>query len=383
MTELLAGVRRRLRLAWAVATAELMAPVVAGLALLLVLVGRVRPWSWAEPAALGVALAGVLGLAGAVVALRVPVTVAARAADRGLATGDAFFTALELDRRGASGGPFPERVRVRAARLAAGHRPAEAVPVRLHGRRLGFVALLALAAVGLAVTANSQDDVRRRRAAERQALGAEAARLRDAAAEVRQAANPAAGQEAVARRLEELARALAQAPDLAAGRDALDAAARELSSRISSGLLSEKAAVRGLDRSLASAPLPGAGTGDAAAQLRAAAAALAGLTPEQRTALADRLAALAATQTAGNPEAASRLAAAAAALRAGDNGAAASALSAAAAAQEGAAADVSDQESAMAGLAAVAAAQSNLAGAGAGATPRQRPGQRPGQGPGH
>ena len=41
----------------------------------------------------------------------------------------------------------------------------------------------------------------------------------------------------MARKLEELARQLAQAPDLAAGREALDATARDLSSRLTSGLL--------------------------------------------------------------------------------------------------------------------------------------------------
>ncbi len=97
MLALLAAVRRRLRLAWAVATAELVAPLVAGVALVLVIVGRFRPWSWPEPAALGVAGASVALLVLAVLALRVPLTVAARAADRGLSTGDAFFTALELD----------------------------------------------------------------------------------------------------------------------------------------------------------------------------------------------------------------------------------------------------------------------------------------------
>ena len=61
---------------------------------------------------------------------------------------------------------------------------------------------LALAAVGLALTANSQDDVRRRREAEHKALTEEAAMLRDAAAELRQTPNPPEGQEAVARRLE-------------------------------------------------------------------------------------------------------------------------------------------------------------------------------------
>jgi hypothetical protein len=361
--ELLAGVRRRLRLAWAVATAELLGPVVAAVALVLVLVGRARPWTWPEPGALAVGAVSAAGLLVTTVLLRVPETVAARAADRGLATGDAFFTALELDAR-SNDGPFAERVRARARDLAAGHRPADAVPVRPSGGRWLVVAVLATAAVALALTSNAQDGVRRRRDAERRVLAGEAAKLREAAADVRGTAQPPAAQELVARQLEELARQLLQAPDVAAGGQALDAAARDLSSRLTSGLLAEKAAVRGLDRSLAAAPLPGSAQGDAAAQLKAEAAAVAGLSAEARAALADRLAALAATQTAGDPQGSAALAAAAAALRAGDTAGAASALAAAAAAQTAAASDVGDQEAALAGLAAVAAAQDGLAAGG-------------------
>ncbi|MDQ6724658.1 MAG: hypothetical protein M3066_00555, partial [Actinomycetota bacterium] len=232
MTQLLAGVQRRLRLAWAVATAELVGPAVAGLALLMVLVGRVRPWAWPEPGALALAGAAVAGLGVAVLALRVPDAVAARAADRGLVTGDAFFTALEIDARGADG-PFADRVRARAGRLAAAHRPADAVPVRLHRRPLGAVVLLAAAATVLALTSNAQDGVRRRHDAEHVALAGEAAKLRTAAGDLRGTSPTPPGQDAIARRLEELARQLAQAPDLAAGRQALDAAARDLSSGLS------------------------------------------------------------------------------------------------------------------------------------------------------
>ena len=50
--DLLAAVRRRLRLTWTAATLQWVAPAVALVALGLVLVGRVRPWAWPEPAAL-------------------------------------------------------------------------------------------------------------------------------------------------------------------------------------------------------------------------------------------------------------------------------------------------------------------------------------------
>ncbi len=62
MTDLLAGVRRRLRLAWGVATAQWIAPAVAGLALALVLAGRMRPWAWPEPVAVGLAVVAVAAL---------------------------------------------------------------------------------------------------------------------------------------------------------------------------------------------------------------------------------------------------------------------------------------------------------------------------------
>ena len=60
---LLLSVRRRLRVAWAVATAQLLAPVVAAIALLLVLLGRLTDLPWAEPAALWLAVGAALAVA--------------------------------------------------------------------------------------------------------------------------------------------------------------------------------------------------------------------------------------------------------------------------------------------------------------------------------
>ncbi|MGH9036404.1 MAG: hypothetical protein ACRD0O_11625, partial [Acidimicrobiia bacterium] len=87
---LLAAVRRRLRLAWTVATGQLVAPLLAGAVLALVLIGRYRPWAWPEPAAVAFFLLALVALVVAGVALRVSPGVTARAADRGLQTGDAF-----------------------------------------------------------------------------------------------------------------------------------------------------------------------------------------------------------------------------------------------------------------------------------------------------
>lgn len=77
MTELLAGVRRRLRLAWGVATGQWLAPAVAVVALGLVVAGRLRPWAWPEPAAVGVAVAAVVALVVAALAVKGPPPAAA------------------------------------------------------------------------------------------------------------------------------------------------------------------------------------------------------------------------------------------------------------------------------------------------------------------
>ncbi|MGH9280266.1 MAG: hypothetical protein ACRD12_19465, partial [Acidimicrobiales bacterium] len=281
MIPLLVAVRRRLRVAWILATAQLVAPAIAAGALVLVLVGRVRPWGWPEPAAAVLGVAAVVGLLVAGVALRVPLPVAARAADRGLATGDAFATALELEHRPPS--PLADRVQTRAIDLACAGRAAEAVPFRLQARRLAVVAVLVAGAVALAVAVNHQDAVRRRQAAEHQVLQAEAERLRVDAEDLRRSgASPS--QEDVARRIEDLAREVAAAGNLEEARSAVDDMARELADRLSPDLLAQKAAVRGLDRTLAAAPLPQAGSGDAASQLQALASALGSLDAGARSA---------------------------------------------------------------------------------------------------
>src|SRR5262245_25643567 len=96
ITRFLSAVRRRLRLSWGLATAQLAIPIAAGGAVLLVLLGRWRPWAWTEPlAALVVVLSAVLIVAIAAV-VRLPDPIVARAADRGLATRDAFTSALQF-----------------------------------------------------------------------------------------------------------------------------------------------------------------------------------------------------------------------------------------------------------------------------------------------
>ncbi|MGH9002121.1 MAG: hypothetical protein ACRDYV_03230, partial [Acidimicrobiia bacterium] len=87
LQSLLAAVRRRLRLAWTVATGQLFAPLLAGAVLVLVLLGRFRPWAWPEPAAAAFFALALLALVATGIGLRVSPAAAARAADRGLETG--------------------------------------------------------------------------------------------------------------------------------------------------------------------------------------------------------------------------------------------------------------------------------------------------------
>ncbi|MEW6472905.1 MAG: hypothetical protein AB1679_11590, partial [Actinomycetota bacterium] len=358
MNALLDGVRRRLRVAWGLATGQLFAPLVGLGLVLLVLAARVRPWTWPEPVALVLGLVSIPVLVGAAMLLRVSPAVAARAADRGLQTGDAFTTALELESGRLPDGPLAERVRARAAAMASGRRAAEAVRLRLEPRRLALSGVLVLLAAGLAVLPNHQDDVRRRRAAEQELAKQEAEALRKAAQALPKTAD---GQQSeAAKALEALARELERSPNLETAKKAVDAAAAKLASNLDPNFLGQKAALKGLERALGTRPLPGT-NGSAAEQLRQAASQLASLTPEQRAALADRLASLAATQTAGNPEAAQALSQAASALRSGDTGAAATALGVAAGAQDGAEAAVSDQEATAQALGALADAQASLA----------------------
>ena len=92
---LLRRVRRRLRLTWFVAVAQWLGPAIAVAALVVVALGFVRPWSWPEPAALVLAGGSVVAIALAALIVRITPAVAARAADRGLATHDAIATALD------------------------------------------------------------------------------------------------------------------------------------------------------------------------------------------------------------------------------------------------------------------------------------------------
>jgi len=374
---LLKSVRHRLRLAWAATTFVLWGPVVLIAGLALAVAARAWPLGWAEPAAIGVVSAAVLATVVAAVAIRISDRSTARAADRGLRTGDVMATALEV--RSAPEGPFTSHVLSKAERVAASASPSAAIPVRVDVRRAVTSGLLLALVAGLLAAPNPQDEVRRQAAVQRALLDKEAGRLRKASQELAKVPGATEAQKEVAEELNELARALEKAPDATEGKKQVDAAAQALGEKLDPNLLAAKAAAGGLEKSLGTQPLPGTSGGDAAKQLQEAAKALESMTPEQRAAAADRLSSLAATQSAGNPKAAAELTRAASELRSGNSAAAAEAMRGAASAQKGAAGRVADQETAAGAVGALGAVRERLD---SGAEGQQGEGQQGQQGQG-
>lgn len=338
MAELLRAVRRRLRWSWAWATTQWAGPFVAVLALSLVVVGRLWPVAWPEPSALAVAVALPLVVLVAALVLRIPDLLAARAADRGLDTRDAFVIAVELDEASSNGNPeLVERVRTRAAALAAGASARRAIPTPVAGRRLLGIGAIGLIAVALAWLPNPQDDRRAREAAEQAELDQTADRVEEAARDVE---DPD-----VLEALQRAEEALREAGSLDEGLTALQEAQAALEAQVPSDHMATKAAAVGLDRSLETAPLSAGLSGSAEDQLSQLAQSLPE-TPEEQAALADRLEDLATTQSVGNPEASDALSQAAAAIAAGDLSTARAALGEAANAQADASAAVASADAA-------------------------------------
>jgi hypothetical protein len=358
VNELLRRVRRRLRWAWAAVVGQLAAPIVAGVAVVLLILGRVTPLprtGWAAVVLIGASL---LALLVATIRLRIPELVTARAADRGLATRDAFATALQFRN---SEAPLAARVRDRAEELAQAGTPTTAIRMPLRARRLLVTGVLGVAILVLAALPNPQDSARARARAEHAQSAAAGRKLQQAAAALAKSPNQTAQQAAVAAQLAALARQLQQGSSVNGARQAVDQLASSLASQLSPNALSEKAAVLGLGQSLAGHPLTSTTAGSASQQLSQAAAQLSQLNAAAQAALADRLGSLAATQTQGDPAAASDLSAAATALANGSSAAAAAALNAAAADQNAAATDVVNQSTITDALGALAVAGSGLA----------------------
>lgn len=312
LTPLFRAVRRRLRVAWALATLQLVAPLVALACLALVVVARYFDLPWAEPAALWLAVGVAAAVIGYALVCRVPDMLVARAADRGLRTRDAFATSLELEGRDDD---FADRVRARAGELAAVSAPKEAVRFRLLRKPTGIAAIVAPAALALALIANPQDALRQHRADDKAAIEATADVVK---AEAERVAQQPGGAKA-AERLQQLAEDLAKTDSLEKADEVLDKAAAELRQQVGDDLLAKKAATEGLQHSLENSPLPGASSEQSVQeQLQAMARELPSMTEAQLAEAAQRLDDLAATQEAGDPATADKLTEAAQALRDGD-----------------------------------------------------------------
>ena len=321
VTPLLNAIRRRLRLAWAVATAQVVAPLVALAALGLVLAGRTFDIAASDVIALWMVAGVVVLIVGYALVCKVPDALVARAADRGLGTRDAFATSLELEHHNPNDNDddFAQRVHVRAGELAAVSQPNDAVPLRWRRRPTVVAAFVAPAAIALALMANPQDAIRQEQARDEAAIEATADVLRSEAERIAQQPE---GAEA-AERLEQLAAELDKTDSLDRAQELLDEAAAELREEVGDDLLAKKAATEGLQRSLENSPLPGTSTEEAGEQtiqeqLDALADELPGMTAAEREATAQRLENLAATQEAGDPATADALRQAAQDLREGD-----------------------------------------------------------------
>ncbi len=343
----LAAVRRRLRLVWAWSTGSLVAPVVATVALLLVLLGRFRPWAWPEQGALIVALIALGALLVATVLQPLSPMVAARAVDRSMNTKDIFSSALQFESLEDS---FGQEIRRRAEHEAADGRPSDALPLASDratiGRWLVAGAMGATAIVLALVVTNPQD-------AERRRLEAVAVQAEEAVEEIEELAAEAeqAGNDELSETLSELAQDLGDVTSLEEATELVEDAIEELQTQRDLNFSSQEAAVEGLQRSLEAEPFPGVdaeaeGGADAASQLEDLAEGLDGLSESEQADLAERLAELAEGQQAGDPATAEQLNEAAEALAAGDLAGAQAALGEAAAAQGAAADSVAGQQAA-------------------------------------
>lgn len=378
VTPLLHAVRRRLRVAWALATMQVVAPLVATAALALVLAGRVVDFPASDVAALWVAIAAVIGIGIYAAVCKVPAMLVARAADRGLGTRDAFATSLEF---AGHTDEFAQRVERRADELASVSTARAAVPYRWRRRPTGLTLVIAPAALVLALMANPQDAKRHDRERDRARVAATAEVVRAEAERIAQL--PEASDAAA--RLEELAAQLENADSLEEAQELIDQAVAELRELVGDDLLARKAATEGLQRSLENSPLPGTASSErdrsVAEQLDALAGQLPEMTASEREAAAQRLDDLAATQEVGDPATADALHQAADALREGDIAGAQARLGEAAQAHGRAASEAAQQTAAAEAAQAAANAGEQLDG-GEGQSAGQGSGQGQGQGDG-
>lgn len=356
---LIHSAKRRIRWAWYSSAASDVVPHV------LFVLGIVGAGSWAIGRALPwwiyvvVFVVANIALLGASRFREVDDVQAARAIEKRVGRDGVLISALEFHEPDDDWHREVQRRAIEVAQLPDAHR---AIPIRANLRRtlvaLAAVAMVAAAGVvapiaGPGIAAADQD----RLDIEATALDDVAALLEDAADDADDPLEADSLDEAAVeiRRLAEEIRS-AESPLDAAER--LEREAETLREEAGTDLLTDKAAVQGLEQQLSASPLSSGAT--AASQLDSLASELDTLTKAERDELADRLDSLASSQTTGNREVADALAATAASLRAGDVGAAGASLASAAAAQRSAAAGVSARDAASAAATAADGAAGRL-----------------------
>ncbi len=259
----LAAVARRLKVAWGFATGQALAPLRRrGGALAAVGFGFLAPVGWAEPLALGIGVSAAVAVLVWAVLLRVPVPVAARAADRGLAhQGRLRHRPANCASRGHRrrfGGPGALRP-APGRGLASGARAEEAAPLRVRrrlahrfgaGRRRRPRARLRPEPPGRRPGRAGRRGRRRRRRGRRPPASRPPSSAADLAA--------TEAQRAEAEALEQLAEELDRTDSIEECRAGPGRGPAELAAEVSSALEAQRAAAVGLERSLAAEPLPGA-----------------------------------------------------------------------------------------------------------------------------
>jgi hypothetical protein len=319
-----------MRLAWSVATVQLIAPFVAAGLVIVAAVDWLGPWDGILLPAL--MIGGFVLAAGGLSALFVPISdwEAARTAERGLDARDALTTALEFSNEEE---PLHRAIQRRAESVIATRKPREAVGLVASQRSLGIATTLIAAALLVGLLPPLGGDGAQTTGFGEIAAGeaAEAERMADAI----ETAGMANADE-LAEQLRSLADELRRSDSLEEALEAIDEAQTNLEGKLDADFLSQKAAVQGLTRDLGLRPLVDDAPVEAAAQLQQLAAELDELSAQQQLATSDRLRELAESQNAGNPALAEELFSASAALSAGDTSAAKSALERAAGVQAGA-----------------------------------------------
>lgn len=322
--QFLRAIRSRIRVAWLVASAQRVAPLVGVAIAVLYLAQWLTDFSGAFAGSLIVTASALVALVVGALTVAISDWDASRAAERGLEAGDVLTTALEF---GDETDLVHQAIQVEADQIAAAARPSAAIPITAEPRRIvKFGAAVAVALVigllpPLGNTPALSTDLE-------QVLANEADRVDELADAVEASVTPEADE--VADELRRLAEELRRARTLEEAQDALDRTQASLDTMLDPDFLNQKMAAQGLAQDLALRPLQTGMTGDAASQFEQLADQLSDLSPGDLAAAAHRLRGLADSQESGNPDLADSLRRAADSLDAGDLSDAADALSRAA-----------------------------------------------------